>query len=67
MSPAALTKTGLLQKIGGMIATADVEATCLLSTGTHIDNIMCSIAARPFIPQVLPIESVPWRPHIGLE
>eukprot|EP00959_Pyramimonas_sp_CCMP1952_P377098 7898568-Pyramimonas_sp.AAC.1 len=67
MSPAVLTKAGLLQTIGGMIVTADVEATCLLSTGTRIDYIMCSIAVRPFILQVLPIESVPWRPHIGLE
>eukprot|EP00959_Pyramimonas_sp_CCMP1952_P065757 1373176-Pyramimonas_sp.AAC.1 len=51
MSPAALTKTGLPQKIGGMIVTADVEATHLLSTGTHIDYIMSNIAARPFILQ----------------
>eukprot|EP00959_Pyramimonas_sp_CCMP1952_P306575 6416214-Pyramimonas_sp.AAC.1 len=55
LSPAALSRAGIVERLSAEIISADIAATCNLGPGTHIDYVLCSKAARPFIVSVNPV------------
>ena len=67
MSLATLSRSGIVERLSAVVLSADVAATCNQGSGTHIDYVMCSRAALPFIVRVNPVVRVPWKPHIGLD
>eukprot|EP00959_Pyramimonas_sp_CCMP1952_P275508 5758868-Pyramimonas_sp.AAC.1 len=47
--------------------TADIEVTCVTRTGSsHIDYLVTSVSARPFILGIQARLDVPWGTHCGL-
>eukprot|EP00959_Pyramimonas_sp_CCMP1952_P387207 8114894-Pyramimonas_sp.AAC.1 len=68
-TPPSLSRTGFLEKTGGQILCSEADFTCAPGGDlkpSHLDHLVCSAAARPYIKSVSAISDVPWRPHIGL-
>ena len=69
ITPQYLQSSGFLQEVGGQIRCADVEYTCDPGGGkkaSHLDYLVHSYAATPYIKHVEPLHDVPWKPHIAL-
>eukprot|EP00959_Pyramimonas_sp_CCMP1952_P160236 3351513-Pyramimonas_sp.AAC.1 len=67
ISPQNVVRSGIQDRLHGIVITAGDTATCNVGTGTVIDYVLCSKSAAPFIVSVTPVLAVPWKPHIGLE
>eukprot|EP00959_Pyramimonas_sp_CCMP1952_P422191 8844209-Pyramimonas_sp.AAC.1 len=67
MSPSALNKGKFIDNLEAVAMTADIEVTCVTGTGSsHIDYLVASVSARPFILGIQARLDVPWGTHCGL-
>ena len=70
IQPSSMARTGFLERIGGHILCADIEYTCTPANSehrpSHLDYVICSEAAKPYIRGLGAVVDVPWKPHVGL-
>eukprot|EP00959_Pyramimonas_sp_CCMP1952_P421570 8831651-Pyramimonas_sp.AAC.1 len=67
MSPLELAKCGFIEKVGAYVFVSDIEHTCVAgSGGSHIDFMLASKSACPYVLGLFPILDVPWGTHCGL-
>eukprot|EP00959_Pyramimonas_sp_CCMP1952_P401510 8413102-Pyramimonas_sp.AAC.1 len=67
MSPQDLARCGFIDKVGGVVFTSDAQFTCTTGTGSsHIDYLLASRSACPYVLSLTAVLAVPWGTHIGL-
>ncbi|CAK0816536.1 unnamed protein product, partial [Prorocentrum cordatum] len=66
-TPAEMAKSGWLDVLRARVVTTEgVEVSCTSGKGRMIDYAVVPDSFRPFLSQVLPVQNLPWGPHIGL-
>ncbi|CAK0870501.1 unnamed protein product [Prorocentrum cordatum] len=66
-TPTEMAKSGWLDALRARAVTPEgVEVSCTSGKGRMIDYAVVPDSFRPFLSQVLPVQNLPWGPHIGL-
>eukprot|EP00959_Pyramimonas_sp_CCMP1952_P184339 3854828-Pyramimonas_sp.AAC.1 len=66
-TPAEMAKSGWLDVLRARVVTPEgVEVSCTSGKGRMIDYAVVPDSFRPFLSQVMPVQNLPWGPHIGL-
>eukprot|EP00959_Pyramimonas_sp_CCMP1952_P069783 1456502-Pyramimonas_sp.AAC.1 len=66
MSHKDLATCGHIEKVGGVVFTSEVEHTCITGTGaSHIDFVLASKTAAPYVIGLTAILDAPWGTHCG--
>ncbi|CAK0800628.1 unnamed protein product [Prorocentrum cordatum] len=66
-TPSEMSRSGWLDALQGEVITPEgVEVTCTSGKGRIIDYVIVLHGFCPFVHQVLPVQTLPWGPHIGL-
>eukprot|EP00959_Pyramimonas_sp_CCMP1952_P286317 5986958-Pyramimonas_sp.AAC.1 len=66
-TPEELARSGWLLTLKARILTPEgVNITCTTGEGRMLDYVVVPDSFRPFLKRVMPIQKLPWGPHVGL-